>query len=61
MTERKTRETPLGLDMDADEALERFIGVDPDELLDNVRLRPKRGPPKQPPGVDKKARPKPKT
>lgn len=54
MTERKTREKPLGLDMDPDEAMERFIGVDPHELPDNVKLGKKRGPPKRPPGVDAK-------
>lgn len=58
MTEK--REKPLGLDMPFGEALERFIGVDPCELPDNMKLRRKRGPPKQPPGVDKKAGPKPK-
>lgn len=54
MTERKTREKPLGLDMDPDEALERFLGVDPDELPDSVKLKRERGPPKRPPGVDTK-------
>jgi len=58
MTEK--REKPLDLDMDFGEALERFIGVDPDELPENVKLRQKKGPPKRPPGVDKKAVPKPK-
>ena len=57
MTER---EKPLGLDMPFGEALERFISVDPGELPDNVKLRQKKGPPKRPPGVDKKAEPKPK-
>lgn len=52
MTERKTREKPLGLDMDPDEALERFIGVDPYELPDNVKLGEKRGPPKRPPSPE---------
>lgn len=67
MTERKPREKPLGLDMDPDEALERFLGVDPAELPDNVKLRQtkKEGPPKRPPGpkaVDTKpSRPKGKT
>lgn len=59
MTEK--REKPLGLDMPFAEALERFIGVDPGDLPNNVKLRQRKGPPKQPPGVDKKARPKPKT
>ena len=45
------REKPFGLDMDFGEALERYVGVDPDELPDNVKLRQKRGPPKRPPGV----------
>lgn len=49
MTER---EKPLGLDMPFDEALERFLGVDPEQLPEHVRLRQKRGPPKRPPGVD---------
>jgi hypothetical protein len=39
MTER---EKPLGLDMPFGEALERFIGVDPGELPDNVKLRQKK-------------------
>ena len=59
MTER--REKPLGLDMPCVEAFERFISVDPDELPDNAKLRQKKGSPKRPLGVDKKARPKPKT
>jgi hypothetical protein len=40
--------------------MERFIGVDPAELPDSVKLRQKKGLPKRPPGVDKKAVPKPK-
>lgn len=53
------REKPLGLDMPFGEALERFIGVKPEELPENVRLRQKRGPPKRPPGVEAKpSRPK---
>lgn len=51
MKERKTRERPLGLDMDPDEALERFIGVDPAELPEGVKLGKKKGPPKRPPGI----------
>ena len=51
----------MALDVPFGEALERFIGVDPGELPDNVKLRQKKGPPKRPPGVDKKPRPKPKT
>lgn len=46
MTEK--REKPLGLDMPFSEALERLIGVDPDQLPDNIKLKkkpsPKRGP-----------------
>lgn len=62
MTERRTRERPLGLDMDPDEALERFIGVDPDQLPEGVKLGKKRGPPKQPPVVKRmSSRPKGKT
>lgn len=57
MTEK--REKPLGLDMPFGEALERFIGVDPAELPENVKLRQKEGPPKRSPGVAKKAAPKP--
>ena len=56
MTEN--REKPLGLDMPFSEALERFIGVDPEQLPDRVKLRQKEGPPKRPPGVAKKAAPK---
>lgn len=59
MTEKETREKPLGLDMDPDEALERFLGVDPSELPDSIKLGEKRGPPKRPPRVaDKPSRPK---
>ena len=35
-----------------EQALERFIGVDPSELPDNLKLKQKTGPPKRPPGVD---------
>ena len=49
MTEK--REKPLGLDMPFGEALERFIGTDPKELPDNVKLRQKKPPPKRGPGV----------
>ena len=52
------REKPLGLDMPFSEALERFVGVDPGELPDSVKLRQKEGPPKRPPGVAKKAAPR---
>ena len=48
MTEK--REKPLGLDMPFSEALERFIGVDPGELPDSVKLK-KRPPPKRGPGA----------
>lgn len=57
MTEGKPREKPLGLDMDPDEALERFLGVDPAELPDNVKLK-KKPPPKRGQGVARKAAPK---
>ena len=56
MTEK--REKPLGLDMPFGEALERFIGVDPTDLPENVKLRQKEGPPKRPPGVAGEAAPK---
>jgi hypothetical protein len=46
-----TRDKPLGLDMPFGEALERFIGVKPEDLPDDVRVRKKRGPPKRPPAV----------
>lgn len=54
MTEKKTRAKPLGLDMDPDEAFERFLGVNPDELDDNKKLK-KKPPPKRRPGIKKKA------
>ena len=44
------RERPLGLDMPFGEALERFIGTDPKELPDSVKLKPKKPPPKREPG-----------
>ena len=44
MTER---EKPLHLDMDPDEALERFLRVKPEDLPENVRLRKGKGPPKR--------------
>ena len=46
------REKPLGLDMGFDEALRRFIGTDPAELPDSIKLAgkaQKKGPPKRPP------------
>lgn len=42
------RDDPLKLDMDPDEAFERFLGVKPDELPEHVRLRQGKGPPKRP-------------
>lgn len=51
-----TRDKPLGLDMPFSEALERFIGVDPEELPAEVRLR-KKAPPKRSPGVTEKPDP----
>lgn len=56
MTEK--REKPLGLDMPFAEALEQFIGVDPAELPENVKLKRKKPPPKRGPGVAGKASPK---
>ena len=53
-----TRDKPLGLDMPFGEALERFIGADPKQLPDEVKLKRKKPPPKRGPGVDGKARPK---
>ncbi len=58
MTNGKKREKPLGLDMDPDEALERFIGVEPDEIVDNKKLKEKKPPPKRGP-VGGKKKPKP--
>lgn len=52
------REKPLGLDMPFGEALDRFIGVDPSELPDRVKLRQREGPPKRPPSGVRKAAPK---
>ena len=57
MTEK--REKPLGLDMPFGEALERFIGVDPADLPENIKLRQKEGPPKRTRGVAKKVAPGP--
>ena len=53
-----SREKPLGLDMPFGEALERFVGTDPAELADNVKLKRKKPPPKRGPGVAGKAAPK---
>lgn len=52
------REKPLYLDMDPDEALERFVQTDPAEL--KRRLDKKKAPPKRGQGVETKSRPKPK-
>ncbi len=46
-------EKPLHIDMDFEEALERFTGVDPAEIPDNKKLkRKKKGGTKPPSGVD---------
>lgn len=42
MTNSKKRKSPLRLNMDPDEALERAIDVDPDELDENKKM--KKGP-----------------
>lgn len=43
-------EKPLGLNMDFDEALRRFIGTNPKELAENVAAAKEgRGPPEQSP------------
>lgn len=56
----KKREKPLGLDMDFGEALERFVGVDPNDLPDEIKLGPqKKGDGEPPPSkVTPKARDK---
>lgn len=54
MTEKKTRAKPLGLDMDPDEAFERFLGVDPDEIAENKKLK-KKPPPKRGSGIKKRS------
>lgn len=56
MTNGEKREKPLHLDMDPDEALERFMQTDPNEL--KRRLDKKKPPPKRGPGVAKKSKPK---
>jgi hypothetical protein len=48
------REKPFGLDMPFNDALKRFIGVDPRELPDDARIKKKERP-KPLPGVHKKA------
>lgn len=58
MTDKKPRAKPLGLDMDPDEAFERFLQVNPDELDENKRLK-KKPPPKRGSSVDRKGKPKP--
>ncbi|MCR2833308.1 hypothetical protein [Parerythrobacter lacustris] len=55
MTNGEKRERPLYLDMDPDEALERFMQTDPAEL--KRRLDNKKPPPKRGPGAAKKAKP----
>lgn len=49
-----TREKPLALDMPFGEALERFVGVDPTQLPDNVKLKRKKPPPKRSTGATSK-------
>lgn len=44
------QDRPLGLDMCPDEALARFIGVNPEELPDRVRQR--KGRPEPPQEID---------
>jgi len=56
VTNGNKREKPLYLDMDPDEAFERFLQTDPKELKD--RIDKKKAPPKRGQGVDGKARPK---
>lgn len=49
---RKT-ELPLGLDMDPDEALRRFLGVKTEELPETVRQR--KGRPKPPQVIEEES------
>lgn len=49
-------EKPLGLDMPFSKALERFIGVDPEQLPDRVKLPQKRGRRSDPRCCEKKLR-----
>lgn len=58
MTDERKREPPLFLDMDPDEALERFIHTDPAEL--KRRLEQKKPPPKRGQGAGRKPQPKPR-
>lgn len=55
MTNGEKRERPLHLEMDPDEALERFMQTDPAEL--KRRLDKKKPPPKRGQGVAKKSKP----
>jgi len=55
VTNGEKREKPLHLDMDPDEALERFMQTDPAEL--KRRLDKKKPPPKRGPSVSKKPKP----
>ena len=57
MTDDRKREKPLYLDMNPDEALERFIQTDPKEL--KRRLDKKKAPPKRGQDVGRRGRPKP--
>ncbi len=52
MIARPPKEPMLGLDMPYGEALERFVGVDPRQVQDNI-VRSKK---KKPPGGKKKKR-----
>lgn len=45
----KKQEPPLYLDMDFEEALQRFIGVDPAELPNDKRISQKKAPKRKPP------------
>jgi hypothetical protein len=56
VTNGEKRERPLHLDMDPDEALERFMQTDPAEL--KRRLDNKKPPPKRGQGVARKLDPK---
>jgi len=58
MTDRKPREKPLYLDMDPDEALERFLQTEPEEV--RRLIEKKKPPPKRGQGVETKAGSKPK-
>ena len=45
MTDKKKTEPPLFLDMDADEALARFIGTDPKEVQESMERAKQKKPP----------------